>query len=494
MAIRVALGGISHETNTYCRGTTGLDEFRVWRGEEIVANARGVRSYVGGMIDAAGGLGATLIPVLDAAATPSGTIAASAYETLSSEMLEGIKAVLPIDAVALALHGAGVVEGIDDLEGHLCRAVREAVGPQVKIVVTLDLHGNVTQAMADAVDCMFGVHYYPHTDAYDRGREAIEILPRLLAGRVRPVTHVETVPILLPPSTTNLYPASAVNELCAEVERRPGFLDCTFYHGFPYTDIAHVGVHLVATADGSRELARAGAREVAGWVWAHREEFRPEAFTPERAIARAMEIEGGPVVINETADNPDGGAPGDATHLLRAMFAARLQNACLGYVYDPEVVAAAHRAGVGATIEVKLGGKHDHLHGAPLDLTGYVKTLSDGKFVLHGPMSRGARVDLGRMARLQAGGIDVLVSSVRGQTLDAEVFLLHGIDVNRYKVVALKSSQHFRAAFGPLAKEIITVDTPGLTTLRIETFPRQKSPRPIWPLDAEARYPSSSGH
>ncbi len=488
MAFRVAIGGIVHETNTYCKEKTRLEEFRIWRGDEIVTANRGVRSFVGGMLDAATALGATVIPTFYAVATPSGTIDRSAYDSMLKELLDGIRAALPVDAVVLSLHGAGVVEGIDDLEGHLCTAVRDLVGPEMPIVVTLDLHGNLTQAMADTVSCMFGVHYYPHTDMYERGHEAVMTIPRLLSGEWKPVTHVETVPMLLPPSTTNLNPAKAVNEVCRAMEERQGVIDCTFFHGFPYTDIPHVGVHVVATANADRELARECAREVAQYIWAHREEFRPDILTPAEAIARALAMEKGPVIINETSDNPGAGTPGDGTHLLRAMLEAKLENACFGFIHDPEVVAQAHAAGVGATIDVKLGGKYDEMHGAPLELTAYVKCLTDGKFIRQSPMGRGDRVNQGRTCRLQVGGLDIIVAEVRSQTLDAEIFLLNGIDVTRCRIVGLKSSQHFRAAFEPIAHAIITADSPGLSTHQIEIFPRRKAPGPMWPLDKDCTY------
>jgi microcystin degradation protein MlrC len=388
--------------------------------------------------------------------------------------------------VALALHGAGVVEGIDDLEGDLCREVRAAVGPDTPIVVSLDLHGNMTQAMADTVTAMLGVHYYPHTDMYERGHEAVMLIPQVLSGTVKPVTHVEPIPMLIPPSSTNLDPAKGIVELCYQMEARPGMIDCAFFHGFPFCDTPLVRASVVATADEDRELARACAREVARAIWTQREALRPVLLTPKEAIAQALALSGGPVVINDTADNPGGGAPGDGTHLLRAMLEAKLDSACIGIVCDPEVAEAAHQAGAGATIEVKLGGKVVALHGAPVDVTAYVKCLSDGKFYMSGwEMS----ADHGKMARLQVGGIDILVSTIRGdQILHPEPFLLHGIDISRYKIVGVKSSQHFRAGFQPLARAIVTADSPGLTTLNVGYFPRDRTTRPIWPLDEDATY------
>lgn len=485
---RFAVGGISHETNTYCKEPTPLSDFKILRGDEILDTFRGVRFYIGGMVDAARDHDATLVPVYFAQATPSGTIARDAYQTMLSELVAGIEAAMPLDGVVLALHGAGVVEGTPDLEGHLVRAVREVVGPDARIVVTLDLHGNITQEMADAVDMCFGVHYYPHTDGYERGVEAVNALAKLLRGEIDPVIHVERIPAIITAATTNLYPANAVNELCWRMEMRPGILDCTFFHGFARSDIPNTGAQIIVTADGDRELARSTAKEVAHWVWEHREDFLPDLRTPADAISEALAIEGGPVVINEPSDNAGGGAPSDGTHLLRAMIEAKLENACFGFIHDPEVVEQAHRAGVGTTLRVSLGGKYDRLHGDPLDIEVYVKCLTDGRFTREGPMSKGLKVDLGRMARLQIGGIDILVSTVRTQTLGPEAFYLHGIDVTKRKIVGLKSIQHFRAAFQPIAKAIITADTPGLTTRNVTYYPRHNTPRPIWPLDKEAIY------
>jgi microcystin degradation protein MlrC len=191
-------------------------------------------------------------------------------------------------------------------------------------------------------------------------------------------------------------------------------------------------------------------------------------------------------VVNDTADNPGGGTPGDATHVLRALVAADVGRACFGFIYDPEVAAQAHAAGPGSVIDVRLGGKHDDLHGAPLELSVYVKTLSDGRFVHTSPMLAGVKANYGPMARLQIGGregIDVLVVSARSQVFDREVFALHGIDVTGCDLIVLKSSQHFRAGFKDLATEMLTADSPGLTTLRVENFEHARADGPRWPLD-----------
>jgi microcystin degradation protein MlrC len=490
--VKIVLAGIVHETNTYCAEPTPLEAFRVERGDAAARREAGTQTYAGGMLAAAGELGAQVAVAFVADTEPSGIIRASAYDAMKEDLLSSLTAELPADAVALTLHGAGVAEGVDDLEADLCRAIRAAVGPDVRIVLSLDLHGNISQELADTVDAMFGVHLYPHTDMYERGHEAVSLLPRLLEAEVRPVTHVERVPMLIPTTTTLRGPLARVNDFCAELEARPGVIDVTLFHGFPYADVPLAAASVVATADGDRDLARDCAEQVAALVWSLRDELLPDSLSAAEAVDRALHVGRGPVVINETSDNPGGGAPGDGTHLLREMLERKLENAVFGYIADAEVVQQAQRAGVGATISVSLGGKTDELHGAPIELTAYVKCLTDGNIILRA-IAAGARLEHGPMARLQVGGVDILVGTRRTQTLDPELFLLHGIDVRRSAIVALKSSNHFRAGFEEVASEIVTADTPGLTTLKLEVFPRARTLRPVWPLDAEALYSPSRG-
>jgi len=492
MSYRIAIAEISHESNTFCNDVTRIDAFKqyMWlRGEEIVREHAGNRTYLGGMLDGAMDPAISRVPVFAATAEPSGIIAHEAYEEMVGILLGGLARSMPLDGVCLALHGAGVVEGINDLEGAVLAAVRRLVGPRVPVVATLDLHGNITQDMIGHANGLFGVNLYPHTDSFERGREAMTSLRRLLRGEIAPVMHLERLPMLMPLSSTDLDPARRLNDLCQDWEQRPGVLDCTIFHGFPYTDVPAVGASVLAIADGAAGTARGAATAVARAVWEAREHYRPRPMDARQALAEARRIDSGTVVVNDTSDNPGGGAPGDGTHLLRAMLECGLQKACYGFIYDPETARQAARAGVGATIDVRLGGKTDALHGPPIDASAYVKGVTDGRFRLTTPMWRGMHVDLGLMARLRIGGVDVLVSSRRRQVLDDEAFLLHGIDVRRYNIVGVKSSVHFRAGFAHLATAMIAADTPGATTARVESFRFRQIRRPIWPLDAAAAYP-----
>ena len=488
--MRIAVGGLSHETNTYAvasTGVTGLNRFNQVAADAILKSA-GTGSALGGILDRCAARGDEIAPTFYALAEPSGTIAADAYAHLKAELLARLAGAMPVDAVALELHGAGVAEGVDDIEADLGRAIRDVVGPEVPVAAVLDLHGNVTPAMADAYDLLLGCHLYPHTDLYDRGVEAVDLLHRVVEDGMRPVIHVEQLPMLLPPATTDGdSPAARTNAMCAGIERRAGVVDCTFMHGFPFTDIPDAGSSVIVTTDGDVDQAAAIGTEAAGWVWERREDFRSEADTPESAVRRAAAAVAWPVVINECSDNPGGGTPGDGTHLLRAMVEAGLSDACFAFISDPDVVARAIEAGVGATVDVQLGGKHDELHGAPLPVRGTVRCITDGRFTLRA-MLAGWELALGPSCRLTVGGVDVVVMSKPFQTIDTEVFLLHGIDVTRYRIVGLKSSQHFRAGFRDLAAEIITADSPGLSTNRVETFDHLRAAGPMWPIDPRARY------
>ena len=490
MGFRLAIGGISHETNTFCNPTP-ITDFERLEGELIVAANRGVRSYIGGMLDAAARVGATVVPTYAANATPSGCAPARDFRAMVDRLAANTRAAMPVDAVCLALHGAGAAEGCDDIETVILEAVRAAVGPKVPIVATLDLHGNLRPEMLKPATALFGVHLYPHEDSYERGVEAVEFLARYLQGGIRPTMHLERFPLLFSSSTSDQDPVRSVNAYCQELEKRPGVIDATFFHGFSHTDIPDMGASVLAITNGDPDLARSLAQDVARHVWERRAEFdvhRPGAEEAVRQGIAAVEAEGGPVVLNDYSDNPGGGGPGDGTHLLRALLAANRPRTAFAFIYDPAVALQAHAAGVGTTTPVRLGGKTYPLHGEPVVADAYVKALTDGRFVATTPMGRGRRIDLGKMARLVVGEVDVLVSSVRTQVLDPEVYLLHGIDVTRYDIVALKSANHFRAGFRDLAKRILTADTPGWTTGDVRNLPYQRIQHPIWPLDPETSY------
>ncbi|MEZ5595483.1 MAG: M81 family metallopeptidase [Pseudomonadales bacterium] len=485
--MRIAIGGIVHETNTYCQGVTPLAAFGVLEGEAML-RLRGTETQSGGAIDFCLSQGWEPVPVLWAHTQPSGIIDGEAYQTLKARFLDGLAAAMPVDGVFLDLHGAGVAEGVDDLEADLAEAVRRLVGDGVPVTAAFDLHANLTQRMADALDGVFVCHEYPHIDQHLRACEAVALIGDMREHGYRTTVQVETLPILMPTTTTfHGIGRDLRDRLLALEAANPDVVDVSLCHGFPYCDVPQVGCHVVVTSRGEAGQAHALARQFASEIWSRREELRAVSLSAEDAVAAARAATARPVVINETSDNCGGGSPGDGTHLLRAMLEAGLENACFGFIVDAAVAQQAHAAGVGAQIDVQLGGRTDTLHGAPLSLSVYVKALHDGRCVMQA-MAKGSRINYGRLARLQVNGMDVVVASRRSQTFDTEPFLAVGIDVTRMDYVALKSSNHFRAGFEPLAGTIITADPPGLTTHHVEIFPRHRNMQPMWPIDDGARY------
>lgn len=489
--MRIAIGQFAHETSTFSEVETTVETFKnaEWTsGHEIIEKHRDVRNYLGGMIQKGNELGVELIPTFSANCNPSGIVTKETFEHIRDELISGIQAAGELDAICLALHGAGVAEDYIDLEGELLKAVREAVGYEIPITVSLDLHGNITELMVKEADGLFGVHEYPHVDTFEAGQKAMDMATRLVKGDIKPVISIEKIPLLMFPNTTFKSPAKDLKEYCAEKEKQQGVLDCTFFHGFARADTKNTGACVITITDNDPELADEIGKDVARKVWDVREGFVQNYPNPEEAVEQALAIEGAPIVINETSDNPGSGAPGDGTNLLKAMLEKNAPKTAFGFIRDPEVAEAAHDAGVGATIEVEIGGKTDSRHGDPLPVKAYVKTLTDGQFIQSSPMGQGAKINYGKSARLQVGNVDVIVSSGKSQTLDKEIFQIHGINIMEYKIVALKSCQHFRAGFEPYAKEIVTADSPGISTSNPAYYDYKEIQRPIFPVDMDTNY------
>jgi microcystin degradation protein MlrC len=344
--------------------------------------------------------------------------------------------------------------------------------------------------MVALADALVGYDTYPHVDMYERGLEAAALMRRIVRGGLRTVRALRKPPLMPPlPKQCTTYdtPMRALIELAHQREREPGIVSVTVAAGFPYADVPEAGLGVLAIADGDQALADAVADEIAALAWAQRQEFVIRCTSVEEALEIAATAEdgaGGPIVLADTADNPGAGAPCDGTILLRGLLERGVQHAALGALWDPQAVEICRVAGVGAHVELLLGGKTDDLHGPPLAVAGRVRLLSDGRFTNLGPMNTGAETRLGPTAVLSLGGVDVVVTSNRVQALDAGLFVSQGIDPSRKRVLVLKSSVHYRGAFEPLASRVVEVDTPGLSNSDLSRYPYRHVRRPIFPLDA----------
>ncbi len=491
--MRIATGCIGHETNTFSSIPTSLDDFKLQRsyhiGDEIISTFRQTSTITGGFIESSEKLGIQIVPLLWTFATPSGKIEQAAYDTLKGEFLDLLRNAGELDGVLLDLHGAMATEEIEDAEGDLIQSVREIVG-SLPIVVTLDLHANITAEMAEYSNTIIGFDTYPHVDCYDRGVEAGQVIFDIVQGNVRPTMAFRQLPLLTsPPAQCTMKPLmSGVVEQLHALETKPGVVTATLAMGFPFADIRDAGVTVLVTTNDDQQLAEQHADRFAKYIWDMREAFNLNLVSVEEAIEIANGTDGQPIVLAEGSDNPGGGGPCDGTIILRKFIEADVQDAVIAIIADPESVSLAIEAGVGNTVGLNVGGKTIPLHGDPVPLTGYVKTISDGNFVHKGPMARGVRSSLGRTAVIRVGGVEIILTERRFQPLDAEVLRSVGIEPRDRKLIALKSAVHFRADYTPIAHEILEADTPGVHSADLFSYDYQKVRRPIYPLDTDAEF------
>jgi microcystin degradation protein MlrC len=506
--MRVLSAGIGHETNTFSARPTTLKEFErdsvgfdgardspdgFPQGEALATRLGGTRTIHGGYLAGAEREGLDLVPLLLTWATPDGRVTEDAYLCMKGLLLSRLKAALPCEGVLLDLHGAMVTETEEDAEGDLIAAVREAVGRETPIVVTLDLHANVTARMAAGADAIIGFDEYPHIDMFERGLEAAALMAAIGRGEARPVLAYEPLPLItMPPSQyTRVEPMRSLLGRAHAMEARSGVLNVTLAMGFPFADIRDAGVSVLVTADGDAELARRQARAMARAIWQRRDEFAVTLTPVSHAIELSRDGNAGPVILADGSDNPGGGGPCDGTVILRELLAARAEGAVVAVIADPEAVARAVAAGVGAQVTLDLGGKTDDRHGPPVSLTAHVRLLSDGAIPLTGAMGGGMTARMGRTAVLVVGGVEIVVTERRIQPYDAAVLRGVGIEPERRRLIALKSAVHFRASFEPMARQILTADTPGIHRPDFASFDYRRLRRPICPLDPGTSYPLS---
>ncbi|MBR4864233.1 MAG: M81 family metallopeptidase [Oscillospiraceae bacterium] len=489
--MRIAIGGLHHETNSFSNiPITKAILDRALVGENLRATMGGVRNYVGGFFAAGEELGVEVVPTVMGYCTPSGHITKEAMEIHRDRIVEAMWAAhqeKPLDAIALNLHGAGVADDYHDADAEILRAVRERFGADMPIGIAMDLHANIDDPLVAMANTVVGVKGYPHVDMFETGIIVFKQLVEMVKTGTRPAIGLARLPWLIAPAegVTTSGPAHDVQQLCyrkeEEVEK---LMAATFFQGFPYADVAECAVTVVTVAE-DQETADKVAHDIATYAWNRRRDFAVPANSAEKAFDLAMQLDNSkaPIVINESSDNTGGGGPGDGTHLVREMVKRNLPGSAYGYIYDPEVAAQAAKAGIGAKIDCMLGAKMDKLHGEPLELKGaYVKTISDGVFINQSPMGGGGRTNLGLTVCLEVGNVCVIVGSNRTQPMDDGVFRVAGLRWDLLKYVALKSSQHFKGWWLERAGGIVPCDSPGIHCADLKVFNFENTNTTYFPL------------
>jgi microcystin degradation protein MlrC len=485
--MRLLVAMMKHETNTFSPVPTDWGRFAAWSGH-FGAAARaayeGTAMAMGAYLDLAKEIGAEVVTPLAAEAMPSGPVTEAAYERMTSAILEAVEG---CDAAMLDLHGAMVAETTPDGEGTLLERMRR-LKPDLPIALACDLHANLTEAMVRNCTALVGYKTYPHVDIRETGEQVGRILLGALEGKLRPVMEWGARPLLAQTLRmgTDDEPMRSLIAAARQAEGR-GLLAATVFGGFPLADIADAGVSAICIADGDRAAARRETDELLRLAWQRREDFLYRHEPLEQAIARARQMTEGPVLLLDHADNVGSGGTEDVMTVIREVIRAGLEDVAVAAVCDPEAVQAMARAGVGATVTLPLGGRTDMpsigLRGEPLTVTGRVRTLSDGEWIVRGPMYTGVQVSMGPSAVLDTGKVQIVVVSRHHEPWDQGVFTSLGIDPKTKRYLLLKSRIHYRAGFAPLAKATITLDGEGVTTSDNAILKFERVRRPIFPLD-----------
>ena len=470
-AIRIGVGGFLHETNTFAPTKASYEAFMQgggWpamaKGAELLGATRAVNVGMSGFIEAAQAAGWSLAPTVWCAASPSAHVREDAYERIAAMIVDGLAAAGPLDGVYLDLHGAMVAEHLDDGEGELLRRLRSAIGKDLPLVVSLDLHANVTPAMVEHADALIGYRTYPHVDMADTGRACARHLALLLGSERRFAKAFRQMPFLIPISwqCTTIEPCKTIYATLAGLESA-AVPTLSFAPGFPAADFPDCGPSVFAYGRTQAE-ADAAADAIAKRVLDSETAFDGRIFGADEGVRHAMAIAADarkPVVIADTQDNPGAGGDSDTTGMLRALLANGASRAALGLIVDPQAAATAHAAGTGRTVTLALGGKLGVAGDAPFEASFLVEALSDGRFVAPGPYYGGARMNLGPSACLRIDGVRVVVASRKAQLADRAMFRCVGIEPTEQAILVNKSSVHFRADFEPIAEAILICAAPG---------------------------------
>lgn len=493
--MRVAILGFHHESNTFAPVPASLEQFLASgpdEGDGLIAKYAESQATLAGFIEAAAAApDVDLVPLLYFDLNPMGTITAEALDTIIARLLAALDDRGPWDAVLLALHGAAASEVHRDADGEVVERVRQLLGADVPIGVTYDMHANVSSRMIESVTVANIYMTNPHLDPRLRARQCADLIFRVVRGEIHPVMALEKPPLavnILRQGTSD-SPMSELVALAAEAATRPGVLSVSIAEGFPYADVEEMGMAFLAVTDGDADLAGEIARELARAAWDVRTDLEGDGVPIDEALRHASRSTAHPVVLLDVGDNVGGGSPGDSTHVLAAA-----QRIGVGGVFhslcDPASVVACAEAGLGATVELEVGGKTDGLHGDPVAIRGVVQMLDDGKFEDSGPTHGGFRFyDAGPRALVHTEDdhMVLLTSRPRGNTSRQEL-ISAGLDPLTQPIIVAKGVHSPRATYEPIAAEMIRLNTPGCTSADVSALEYNHRPRPMFPYERHAQY------
>ncbi len=497
--MRIAIAGMLHESNTFLAVPTTIERFQessLLEGSEIERAWRDAPHEWAGFFEGAQKNSFEPVPLVVAHAMPSGAITGGCFEQIAGRIVELLRQAGRVDGVLLGLHGATVSMSYPDADGEIISRVREAVGPDVPVVVTLDCHANVSRKMFEGATALVIYGTCPHLDQKQRGIEAAELIARIVHGEVRPTGWMETPPVCINITRqhTDHEPAAGVRRDMLAVRERSGVVTSSFALGFPYADVPEMGMSFLAYTDGDEAAAKDAAIWMARRSWDRRNEYLTDAMPPADAVKAAAESMLRPVVLNDVGDNVGGGSAADSTFLLAEAYKQGVRAMCV-VLADPSSVKACIAAGVGSTVSLKVGGKTDGLHGAPVAISGKVRTISDGRFTESEVRHMGMKnFDQGPTALVETPEGHAIVLTTYRQAPSSLQQLLHlGIRPEAMQMIVAKGVILPRPAYDPIAARTIYVNTPGSTTAAIEKLSYSRRRTKMYPFATDARYTPGAG-
>lgn len=467
--MRIAVGGFWHETNTFVPAPTTWDDFvrpgprpPVVEGDALLTAFEGLNLAVAVFMQQARAAGHTILPLAWGCAQPSGKVTDAAYERLAAKVLAPLAGLRP-DAVFLELHGAMVSERYADGEAEILRRVRAAVGPDVPILASLDLHANVSPEMVRLADFFSSYRTYPHVDWGAAGGRCAQWLDRVAAWK-HPARALRQAPFLVPVTAgcTFIEPARGLYARLEAIEAETG-VHLSLNMGFPPADVPDVGPSVIAYGETQAAVDAAADRLFAALLAAEPDFAAHNPLPVAEAVSEAMRlarVATRPVVLADTQDNPGAGAPSSTTGLIAELLHQRAERAVVGILHDPAAAAEAHVRGIGGALD-RIGGGVPGPGQEPLAGPWRVVALSDGRFRGTSAMLHAPQTEMGPTALVAREGVSVLIASIRQQPLHREAFTHIGVDLDGCAIIGLKSSAHFRAAFQALAEKVIVCLAPG---------------------------------
>jgi len=486
---KILIAECKQEVSTFNPHKSGYEDFVIRHGTELLSYQRTVRNEIGGALsifDAVGNV--TLVPTYSAFfITSGGILAKESWEKIAKEFLDGIRAAPPVDGVYFCMHGAMASEEELDPEGWLLQETRKILGENIPIVVSLDLHGILTDRMVEHSNAIVAFHTYPHVDFFETGQRAAKLLLRILEGKARPVTAKVAIPALVRGdeliTVTGLIGQSM--QIAIDLEKSPPGLSSGLFIGNPFTDVPALQTYSFVVTDNDPEMAEREAIRIAESFWANHEKMQVPLVSLDEMASIAKTHTQGTLALVDAADATSSGASGDSNAILRKLIETGYTGRTLLPIVDRPAVHQAFAAGIGSTIQTTIGGSLDPQRFKPLQIVAKVLLLADNPFRSE---SFGEEWYSGPTAVLEVNNFIIVASSRAVHLYDRSFFFAHGQNPEHFDTVVVKSPHCQHHIYADWCKGMVNVDAPGSTSANLHSLGHKRCPRPIFPLDLDVQF------